>query len=173
MQASSSSRCRLLAAALALAALPPAALALQRGQLDSGAAYASGGIGQEEIKVLHAERNRYSLWVATLAKGTGAYLSDAKLQVSSLDGKGPTFDQVMDGPWFFAALPPGRYKIVATWVPEGMAVAAGQTLEQQVTIRPGDHRQVVFRFAVAVDVAPDHDPLFGGNPFSGKDGEKK
>jgi hypothetical protein len=164
---------RLLATALALAALPPAALALQRGQLDNGAAYASGGIGQEEIKTLHAERGRYSLWVATLAKGTGAYLSDARLHVSSLDGKGLEFDQVMDGPWFFAALPPGRYKVVASWVPEGMAAAAGQTLQQQVTIRPGDHRQVVFRFAVAADVAPDHDPLFGGNPFGGPEGGKK
>lgn len=172
MQASSftrSSSLRLLAATLALATLPPAALALERGQLDNGAAYASGGIGQEEIKTLHAERSRYSLWVSTLAKGTGAYMSDVKLHIS--DGKGLDFDYVMDGPWFFAALPPGRYKITAAWVPD--AIATGQTLEQQVTLRAGDHRQVVFRFAIAADVAPDHEPLFGGNPYGAKEPEKK
>ena len=41
------------------------------------------------------------------------------------------------------------------------------------TLRAGDHRQVVFRFAIAADVAPDHEPLFGGNPYGAKEPEKK
>lgn len=157
---------RFVVTALGLIALSQAAGALERGQIGGGFAFVSGGIGLSERSALHAQRDHYSLWVSTVAKGSGAYLSDAKLRITSLDGSGLTMEQAMAGPWFFAALPPGRYRVSASVAPEGGK--ASQTLETDVRIRPGDHRQVVLRFASAADVGPEREHPFGGNPFGGR-----
>ena len=149
--------------ALALLVLCGAsASALERGTADGGMAYVSGGIGQSELKALHAERGGYSLWVTTVAKGSGAYLSDARLRITSEPGQRVVLEHTMAGPWFFAALPPGRYKISATLQLDG---GGSETKTTKVTVRAGAQRQAVLRFDANVDVGPEREHPFGGNPF--------
>ena len=149
-------------AALALALLSPNAGALERGTTEGGVVYVSGGIGQSEVKELHAERGRYSLWVTTLAKGSGAYLSDARLRIMSEPGHHLVLEHTMAGPWFFAALPPGRYSISATQQLDG---GASETKTAAVTVRTGVQRQAVLRFASDADVGSEREHPFGDNPF--------
>ena len=69
----------------------------------------------------------------------------------------------MAGPWLFAAIPPGRYRVTAE-----LNLDRGQTQRRSkvVTIAPSAQRQVVFRFDSDARVSPQRDRLFGGNPFS-------
>ncbi len=134
-----------------------------RGKSASGIAYVCGGVTTEERKALHALRADYSLWVATVAKPSGAYLSDARLRISDLGAKRVVIEQTMVGPWFFAMLPPGRYEISATVPAEG--ADASQTLTAQVNVVRGEMRQAVLRFPSSADVGAERDQPFGGNPF--------
>jgi len=134
-----------------------------RGQTEGGLAYLSGGITIEDRTTMYAERARYSLWVATVAIGSGAYLSDAQLRIVNLNGKKLVLEQTMDGPWFFAALPAGRYEITATVPPDGPDAA--QTLTTRVDIAPSGQRQAVLRFASSANVSTEMESPFKGNPF--------
>lgn len=138
------------AAAVMLAALPvalatPAALALTRGASTRGWAFLDGGVGREEIESMEAERARYSLWIITAARLSGAYLADA--EVSITDEKGAkVFERRLSGPWLMIDLPLGRYEVVARVGQESQARAT--------TIHAGDHHQMVFHFNVQADVLP-------------------
>ncbi len=60
------------------------ALALRAWALDSGSnaqgwPYVSGGVGDEELQQLHAQRHNFNLWLVTAAKGSGAHLADVLL----------------------------------------------------------------------------------------------
>jgi hypothetical protein len=134
-----------------------------RGQADGGVTYLSGGITAEDRTTMYAERGRYSLWVATVAEGSGAYLSDAQLRIVDLIGKKVVLERTMDGPWFFAALPPGRYEISATAPPDGPDAA--QTRTNRVEIASNGQRQAVFRFKSSAQVATETESQFKGNPF--------
>jgi len=149
---------------LALALTSHSAWAIVRGQSDTGIEYVSGGIGQSELRALHAERARYTLWVATVSKGSGAYLSDVELRITNLDTNRVVLLQTLDGPWLFAALPPGHYAISATARAEGSDAA--ETITTRVQVRPGDHRQAVLRFSTPAEVGPEREHPFGGNPFA-------
>jgi hypothetical protein len=134
-----------------------------RGQTDAGLAYLSGGITVEDRTTMYAERGRYSLWVATVAEGTGAYLSDAQLRIVDLNGKKVVLERTMDGPWFFAALPSGRYEISATVPPDGPDAA--QTRTNRVDIATSGQRQAVLRFTSSAQVSTETERQFSGNPF--------
>ena len=153
----------LLGAALSVL-VPVSAFGLERGHTADGVKYVSGGIGESEQLSMHAERKRYSLWVATVAKGSGAYLADANLHVTGLDGNPLVLHTRMDGPWFFAALPPGRYEVSASLLPTG--ANAIETIKVTVRIRPGEHRQAVMRFTSSADVGSESHRVFDGNPYS-------
>ena len=135
-----------------------------RGQTEAGLAYLSGGTTVEDRVTMYAERARFSLWVATVAKGSGAYLSDARLRIVNLNDKGVAFDRTMDGPWFFLALPAGRYEITATVPPDG--ADAAQTLATRISIPHSGQRQAVLRFVSSATVSAEMESPFKGNPFS-------
>ena len=101
--------------ALALA-LPVAAEPL-RGTAAGGVAFVSGGASDEELAALRTERRLYSFWLTTAARGSGAYLADVQVRISDSNGHA-VLDHTMAGPWLSAALPAGRYSVVAT-VPKG------------------------------------------------------
>ena len=133
------------------------------GQTASGYRFLSGGISIGDRTRMHAQRGGYSLWVATVAKPSGAYLSDVRLRVVSLrDGK-TVVDRTMVGPWFFVDLPAGRYDISATMPPDGPDAA--QTLNTRVAVPKAGQRQTVLRFASSAEVSPQMASPFGGNPF--------
>lgn len=111
-----------------------------------GVDFVSGGIGDEERSALREAMPRYSLWLTTAARGSGAYL--AQVKVSIIDAQDRLWlRHAMQGPWLLVDLPPGRYRVEAQ---------LGDQLRQAVTtIHPGDHHQLVLYFDVAdADVLP-------------------
>lgn len=137
-----------------------------RGKTDAGVSFASGGVTIDDRRVMRAERGSYNLWIATVAKRSGAYLSDVRLNVTRAGDKAPLLTRTMDGPWLLASLPAGRYDIVATM--PGDATNPAQTIRQQVQLSKSGERQQMLRFDSNAEVSPDavNDP-FKGNPFGG------
>ena len=136
----------------------PLAFGIQSGTSPAGVAFASGGNSQEEQAVLRADRLRYSFWLTTAARGSGAYLANVKVRIVAVDGGKQVLDQVMDGPWLFADLPLGRYEVEASLLVE----RTGRLEIQRGTtqIHTGDHHQMVLYFNTGDDVGeePEHSP---------------
>ena len=149
--------------AVILSALATSAVGLERGQTAEGVKYVSGGVGESERLSLRAERKGYTLWITTVAKGSGAYLSDAHVRIVRADDNQLVLDRDMDGPWLLAALSPGRYHVSASLQPAG--ADKPQSIMSTVRIRPGELRQAVMRFASSADVGSERHRAFGGNPF--------
>lgn len=123
------------------------------GSTDAGIAYLSGGITVDDREQMRAQSGRYGLWIATVAKGSGAYLSDAQLRIVDSQRKSLVLARTSDGPWFMLALPPGRYTVSATLHTDG--VASPETLTQQVTVPARGQHQAVLRFKSPAQVSPE------------------
>jgi len=141
-------RCRRLAAALSMSVSAFAAshaMAATQGQSPQGWAFLDGGIGQTETETMEAERSKYSLWIMTASRTSGAHLPDA--EVTIIDSKGQTvFERRLEGPWLMIDLPLGRYEVRSRH---------GQESQTRITtIHPGDHHQVIFYFNVEAEVLP-------------------
>ena len=152
--------------ALTLAAWFPAANAIERGMSPAGVAYASGGVSHSELQELHARRQDFSFWLTTAALKSGAHLADVSVRITPLRGSQPVLDHMAAGPWLFAALPPGRYQVEATFRPAAdrpMQVRTGLT-----TIHPGDHHQMVLYFDTGDEVGAENQPAVPGNPYDGR-----
>lgn len=134
-----------------------------RDKTAEGLAFVSGGVSIDDRQTMHAERKNYSLWIATVAKPSGAYLADARLRVVDAKGKRTVVERTLEGPWYMIALPPGRYEVQTTFRADGSSV--DQNLSQTVNVTVGTVRQVVFRFDSKAEVSPDMNSPFGGNPF--------
>jgi len=136
---------------------------ITRSQTDSGFEFLSGGVTSEDRKAMLAERAPYSLWVATVAKPSGAYPTDAHLRIVALKDGSPVIDRAMDGPWCFISLPVGGYEVTASVrVDERQAP---QTLVSRVAVVQGRQRQVVLRFESKADVGGDGGQS-AANPFA-------
>ncbi len=81
-------------------------------QHDRGIAYVTGGVGQDEADALRSIAPGYNMR-ATFTIGSGEYLSGVAVQVSRSDGT-VVLAARSEGPYFFARLPPGHYRLVAT-----------------------------------------------------------
>jgi hypothetical protein len=122
------------------------AQAAEEGSTPDGIAYVSGGVGDTERQSLLAQKSRFSLWVITAAKRSGAFVAGVRIRVVDLKSKQPVLENTMDGPWFFAALPPGRYQIEATY--QDAATEPAQVLKTVVNIGLGKTlRQVMLYFS--------------------------
>ena len=106
---------------------------------EEGITYVSGGNGLEERQALDEVSGDYNLKLVFAEKGSGSYLADIKLSIMNMKGQ-KVLEAVSDGPWFFAKLAPGRYKITAE--------AAGQTQAQQVKVGGGRLAQRYFYWRV-------------------------
>jgi hypothetical protein len=81
-------------------------------QVQNGIAYVSGGIGSPGQREMRAVRNDYNLHLLFAVKGTGEYLAD--IPVTIADAKGRVLvEATAEGPYFFARLPAGRYRVTA------------------------------------------------------------
>lgn len=120
-------------------------LAATQGQTPQGWAFLDGGIGQTETESMEAARGKYSLWIMTASRTSGAHLPDA--EVTIIDSKGQTvFERRLEGPWLMIDLPLGRYEVRSRH---------GQESQTRVTtIHPGDHHQIIFYFNVEAEVLP-------------------
>jgi hypothetical protein len=135
----------LAALAIASAAFSVTATAMTTGQTARGGPFVSGGIGESEIVALDAQRDRYSLWVITAAKVSGAYLADVRVRITD-EKKALVLEHTMAGPWMLVDLPLGRFTVEASY--------GDQTFTRATTIHAGDRHQMVFHFDVAADVLP-------------------
>lgn len=153
------------AASDAAAGKRPVSVIVMHGKTPEGLAYVSGGITAGDRVSMHAERNQYTLWVATVAKPSGAYLTDATLRIVGLQDKSVVLERQMDGPWFMVALPPGRYEVTASRKPDG--AAQPQVLTARVQVAGKGLRQAVLRFDSPVVVDQEQNGPFKGNPFGG------
>jgi len=120
-------------------------MAATQGQSPQGWAFLDGGIGQTETESMEADRGKYSLWVMTAGRKSGAFLAD--VEVTIVDSKGEeVFRRRMEGPWLMIDLPLGRYEVRSRYGEEAQA--------RVTTIHPGDHHQIVFYFNVEAEVLP-------------------
>jgi hypothetical protein len=78
---------------------------------DRGIAYVTGGVGQDEATALRGLASGYSMR-ATFTTSSGEYLSGVAVQVSKFDGT-VVFTAISEGPYLFARLPPGHYRLIA------------------------------------------------------------
>lgn len=96
--------------------------------------YASGGIGEGERDELVLMLPDYNLKMVTAAQKTGAFVSDVRLV--ALDASGAKLlETTLDGPWFVARFPPGRYELQLT--------LGGVTQKRTVTI-PAQGRRIEY-----------------------------
>ena len=103
-------------------------------QTDAGIAYVSGGVGADEREAMHGLARNYNLRLVFAGK-EGAYLSDVKVDIRNAAGR-EILSAVSNGPWFFAQLPNGRYKIKAE--------AKGKSTSQSAVI--GRERRTELKF---------------------------
>jgi hypothetical protein len=116
---------------------------------DQGVEFVSGGVGESEQSDLQAQKDRYSFWLVTATKGSGAYLSDVQVSIVDARSKKAVLEHIMDGPWMFVALRPGRY-IVETRYHEGESAKA-QKIKRTITIGKTKHPQKVVEYFTSVD----------------------
>lgn len=138
---------RLVPALVAAASIFTASqsFATTSGQSTQGWAFLEGGVGQTETEGMESERSKYSLWIMTAGRTSGAHLAD--VEVTIVDDKGEqVFERRLDGPWLMINLPLGRYEVRSRY---------GQETQSRITtIHPGDHHQIVFYFNVEAEVLP-------------------
>jgi len=79
----------------------------------NGISYVSGGIGFDERRALAKLGVDYSLKLVFAEKG-GAYVAMVEVEVSNTRDK-TVFKAVSRGPWLYADLPAGDYRITAAW----------------------------------------------------------
>lgn len=114
---------RLVAAALAACIASGGALALEEKRFGD-TPYITGGVGEDELAEIKDRSVQYTLGVMIARKGSGDFLADCRVIVTR--GSAILLDAVMDGPFLFARLVPGTYRVRAEF--------EGSVQERQVTI---------------------------------------
>lgn len=105
-------RLMLLLLAASLFAAPASGQVSMEPRSQGGVTYISGGIGLDDMEMLRELRPSYNLHILFASQGSGQYL--AEVTVKLLDAKGETLlDATADGPYFYAKVSPGKYRIVA------------------------------------------------------------
>lgn len=79
---------------------------------DHGVAYVTGGVGQDEATAMRGLATGYNMR-ATFTTRSGEYLSGVNVQVLRADGS-TAFAATTDGPYLFARLPQGHYRVIAS-----------------------------------------------------------
>jgi len=115
------------------------------GHSPQGWAFIDGGIGQTETEGMESERSKYSLWIMTAGRTSGAHLADVDVIIVNDKGE-QVFERRLEGPWLMIDLPLGRYEVRSRYKDESQS--------RITTIHPGDHHQIVFYFNVEAEVLP-------------------
>jgi hypothetical protein len=110
-----------------LTAPPPSPSRERRlpGESTLGVPHISGGIGASEREAMEQVKSRYNLRLLFAVAGSGAYLSNIRVQIQ--DATGPILlTTVTVGPWLYANLAPGDYVLTVEY--------AGQAQTRNVTL---------------------------------------
>jgi hypothetical protein len=81
-------------------------------QMGNEIPYVSGGIGSPSQREMRAVRKNYNLHLLFAVKGTGEYLADIPVTIADAKGR-VLLEATAEGPFFFARLPAGRYRVTA------------------------------------------------------------
>ncbi|QDQ27753.1 hypothetical protein FNU76_16130 [Chitinimonas arctica] len=105
-------------------------------QSDNGVQYLCGGVGDDNMQVIKAERQNANVDLKFIEGARGAYVADVDLTVSG-DALPQPLRIHADGPSCLLQLPTGRYQVVADY--QGVQHAQG--------LRVGEgSRQLTFRW---------------------------
>ena len=103
----------LLAPAGLVYAMDADAPPLYREGINNGIKFMEGGVGINERTAMDSRADEYNLKLV-FENHAGMYVG--KVEVAIEDSSGKTAIRMEDaGPWFFANLPAGRYKVVTTF----------------------------------------------------------
>jgi hypothetical protein len=113
-------------------------------QTVKGVTFVSGGIGDGERQEMLTMKKEYNLHLMFADKATGAYMADVRVKV--LDAKGTTIlDSVSVGPFFYAKLIPGKYRVTAS--------VTGQEQTQAIVISTKKAVSISFLFNAQITPA--------------------
>jgi hypothetical protein len=79
----------------------------------NGVMYASGGVGMNERMDMDAMAKDYNVKMM-FVEAPKDYVSGVKVKIEDPSGK-VLLETTSSGPWFFAKLPQGEYRIIATF----------------------------------------------------------
>jgi len=122
----------LIAAAL-LSGAPPGLAQPPLVQAQGSVRYVSGGVGVGERLALAALHAEFNVHMSFAVKRTGNFIADVAVHIEDAAGKA-LLDAVSEGPWFYARLAPGRYRLRATY--------AGSAQTRDFTVRAGRHSEI-------------------------------
>jgi hypothetical protein len=92
---------------------PPAAIGAPQPQSQGGISFIVGGVGDNSQDAMRQVERDYNLRLTFVQLPAGEYLADIGITLQNAQGK-TLLDTTADGPFFYAKLPPGRYKVAAT-----------------------------------------------------------
>ncbi|MFD2113231.1 carboxypeptidase-like regulatory domain-containing protein [Thiorhodococcus fuscus] len=120
------------------AQVPSAPTEPEESEVASGVPYISGGIGASGREEMQELKSKFNLRLLFAIQGSGEYLADVKVRID--DASGPTLlTAVSQGPWFYASLAPGRYRLTVD--------NAGQIQTREVTVPEGRATEQSFYWA--------------------------
>lgn len=94
----------------------------------------TGGVGEDDRNILEHQARGYDL-KAVFALAGGAYLSDVDVRIRDSAGN-VVVDTVTEGPWLYADLEPGEYRVTAS--------KFGETVERRVRVSSAKRTLVSF-----------------------------
>lgn len=100
--------------------------------------YISGGIGTDERAAMEAMKNNFNTQMM-FSRTDGAYLSDADVVISDLKNN-ILVEATADGPWFYAQLPQGTYRITAR--------VGDNVITRKITTKNNDISRVNFNWNI-------------------------
>lgn len=106
--------------------------------------FESGGASYEEVEAMNQRVHDYSLKLVLAAKGSGAYLSDVDVTITSLPQREEVLQHRTEGPLLMAALPPGRYEVSGTFT--DVLPGAPSTVKRTVVVPRAGLAQTVLYF---------------------------
>ena len=121
----------LLSIAIAIFALPLTADA----GTERNVQVRTGGISLEERAAFDAMRKDYNLRVA-FVQADGDYVADVGVRLDSPDGRRVYYEGRTDGPFLFASLAPGSYRLEARY--------AGRVQERIISVGPSQPQPYLY-----------------------------
>lgn len=79
-------------------------------RIQNGILYTSGGIGENQQQLMAQRRKDYTLALTFAMKKTGEYVADVNVLIQNAAHQ-KLLEAKSTGPFFYAKLPPGTYKI--------------------------------------------------------------
>jgi hypothetical protein len=130
-------------AALALAGAAPALAAETLEPMQSFGAgserFVTGGVGEQERQQLLEHVSEFDLLMSFANRHDGTFLSGVEVVVSRVGKKGSTTDLTTAGPFLFAHLPAGHYRVSAS-------LPGWKTTQQEVDVDPFRRQRLYFTF---------------------------